>query len=169
MKDKKPSVTLAVVHNIHLTREERYTLASGTSIQVVGAQVPVWHSRGITSEPAVEVFCRYVLHNSPDRDEEIDQNSWGYEFNIPQPSDKYPPRPQLSDEEWLAMSSKDIEKFNSKYPKIPTATSLLDGSEGGSKRISFNQKGRTEANGVPINVLHYVRIEPIEDLVESLF
>ena len=57
-------ITLATSHNIYLTHEDRYALVKGQTVESVGVSVPVWFIKGTTSEPAVEVFCKYVLTNT---------------------------------------------------------------------------------------------------------
>jgi hypothetical protein len=165
-KEPKPSVTLALVHNIFLTREQRYNLHAGKTVQTSGVQVPVWHQRGYTSEPATEVFCRYVLNNKPDGDTEIEMNSWGYEFNLPQSVAKQ--LPKIDPNQWRAMTRDQQDEWYNQFPQVPTSRNLLEPEHGGSGNISFNQKALSKANGVPVNVLHYVRIDTVEALKESL-
>lgn len=61
MSHREPRPFLAVSHYIYLTRDQRYHLADGLTVEVVGVSVPVWFKSGSTSEPAKEVFCKYVL------------------------------------------------------------------------------------------------------------
>lgn len=166
-KTKLPSVTLAISHNISLTREQRYDLHAGKTIQVVGVQVPVWHQRGFTSEPAIEVFCRYVLHNDPEGGTDISMSSWGYEFNLPQPSQNNL-IPEISLEKWRAMTLEEQDEWYSRFPQVPTSKSLLEVEHGGSSCLSFKQKTIADANGTQVNVLHYVHIGTIDALKDSL-
>lgn len=167
MKDQKPSVTLALMHHIHLSREQRYSLHSGEPVEVVGVVVPVWHMKGSSSEPAVEVFCRYVLYNNPEWGNDIKQHPMGYEFNLPQP-EEVEPFPELSDDDWRKLSTDAIESLWRKHKASPSSESLLDLGDRGCRRIAFNQYGLASVHGNRINMTHFVRIDPIEDLVESL-
>ena len=54
-------ICLTIAHNIFLTRELRYEIAAGNSVEVVGVSVPVWHDKDQTDEPAEEIFCRYLI------------------------------------------------------------------------------------------------------------
>src|SRR5262252_8141079 len=79
----KNNITITVLHNIFLTRDERYKLASGEDVETVGVSVPVWFHRGKTTEPAVEVFCKYKLTNAPVQTP-ITSIDGGYLVNVPQ-------------------------------------------------------------------------------------
>jgi hypothetical protein len=55
-------LTLTVSHNIFLTKKQRYELSVVEStLEVIGISFPVWFYKGKTSEPAKEVFCKYIL------------------------------------------------------------------------------------------------------------
>ena len=57
-------LSIAIHHNIWLTRDQRYAIHDGAEIVVVGVSIPVWvHNNKVTSEPAKEVFCKYYLKN----------------------------------------------------------------------------------------------------------
>lgn len=155
------------MHNIFLSKEQRYSLHAGIPIQVVGVQVPVWHQHGFSSEPAAEVFCRYVLLNEPEGGTEIKMSSWGYEFNMPQQS-HHNPLPKIDLDEWRSMTREQQDEWHGKFPQRPTSMNLLDPNDGGSGELSFNQKAIATVNGSTINVLHYVRISTTEILKESL-
>lgn len=135
------------MHHIHLTRAQRYELHKGNSVDAVGVQVPVWYSHGATTEPAREVFCKYYIHNDKKIDDKIMEYEWGYEFNLPQ-----------------------INKPHevNKQELLPFSTDILDIKDGGKTRIGFNQKRKIYYHKFDLNILHYIRIEPIESLTESL-
>lgn len=62
MINKYPKI-LSISHYIYLTREQRYAVFSEEQVETVGVSVPVWFKGGNTSEPAKEVFCRYIISN----------------------------------------------------------------------------------------------------------
>lgn len=164
----KPSVTLALIHNIYLTKQERHHLHLGKTQTVVGVQVPVWHQRGRSSEPAVEIFCRYVLHNDPEMGTEIKQSSWGYEFNVPQLKHDDTVLEEIDNDTWRKMTLTQKELYYQKYPDVPSSKKLLDPKDGGSGRINFNQQAIQSVNSARVNVLHYVRIESMDSLINSI-
>ena len=57
-------LTLTILHNIFLTKQDRSTLINGGQIQAMGVSVPVWYLKGKTTEPAQEIFCEYILTNT---------------------------------------------------------------------------------------------------------
>lgn len=54
-------VCLTVAHNIFLTREQRYALVNGETVNTTGVSVPVWFKDSKTNEPAQEIFCVYII------------------------------------------------------------------------------------------------------------
>ena len=61
MNSRDPRLILTISHYIYLTREQRYQVFEGDTVEVIGVNTPVWFKAGSTSEPAREVFCRYVI------------------------------------------------------------------------------------------------------------
>ena len=74
--------TLTVSHYLYLTKEQRYSLNEGKDIDVVGICVPVWFSKGNTSEPAQEIFCKYKIQN-PRQGDNIKQTDDGFTIIMP--------------------------------------------------------------------------------------
>lgn len=140
MKSKN-GITLSVSHLIHLTKEERYTLANGGNVKTMGVSVPVWYWRGKTSEPANEVFSTYELIQDGDNDFIVSQKDDRYIFNIKEP----------------------IETKND----IISYESLKDIKDGGSTCLNYTQYFPTNIQGLSIQVLHVVRIASIEELEGS--
>ena len=57
-------LSLAIHHNLWLTRDQRYAVHNGIELVIVGVSVPVWvANQKSTSEPAQEIFCKYNLKN----------------------------------------------------------------------------------------------------------
>ena len=76
-------ITLTVSHNIFLSKEQRYALSDpGFVLETVGVSVPVWFYEGKTSEPAKEVFCKYIISITDDN-LAIRSNADGYTINLP--------------------------------------------------------------------------------------
>jgi hypothetical protein len=170
MKDpnKKPSLSVAVEHFVHLTKEQRYALHSGETIKCIGHNVPVWNDKGRTSEPAREVFCNYTLLNDKDSTITIKQHKDGYEINLPQLPPKYVPAPPVPLDLWRTWKPEDREKYSKKFKTPVSSISLLNIKDGGSEVLGFGQIDRANLNGTPVNLIHYVRIATRESLIESL-
>jgi hypothetical protein len=75
-------LTLTISHNIFLTKEERYKVAKGEQIEVIGISVPIWFLKGNTSEPAKEIFCKYIIINDG-KNTPIFPTSTGFQINLP--------------------------------------------------------------------------------------
>lgn len=75
-------LTLTISHNIFLTRDQRYLLTNKESIEVIGVSVPVWFYKGNTSEPAKDIFCKYILTNDSKSDPIMPLKE-GYKINLP--------------------------------------------------------------------------------------
>lgn len=133
--------TLLISHYLYLTKEERYSVAAGNTVEVIGVNIPVWFSSGKTDEPAEEVFCKYILSNSKD-DFSIREFDEGFEINLPQ--------------------------INMKNTKKPLSQSLLDVRDGGCEEIFFKEETKIEIQEKTYKVLNYVEIKPIEVLISTL-
>jgi hypothetical protein len=155
-------LTLVISHNIALTKEERYKLHLGETIDVIGVSVPVWFEKGNTSEPANEVFTIYRLTNKPES-HVVKTNVSGYEINMPQQPEKdlekVPPN---------IVESLGIQK------ELPTSKNLLDIKDGGSEFIQFRQYAQSnliidgKKTKKPLNIVHCIEIRAIESLSRSL-
>ncbi len=139
------TLTLSVSHNMFLDRKQRYELANGEPVDVIGVSVPVWYYKGKTSEPGNEVFCKYRLipteHNIF-----VKHNDQGYEVYLPKRS------------------------FNPEENKANPVTlkNLLDHKDGGIEWIAFRQYGEAKKNKRPVNIVHFVEIKTTEELDKTL-
>lgn len=146
---------LCISHNIFLEKEQRYSLYKGNTIEVVGVSVPVWlHNKRETSEPGVEVFCKYILKcENKQFQKNIEIIDEGYEIT-------------LFKESFSTNVQNKIKKYfkikNNNY--IPSAKSLLDIKDGGSEWLNFQIY---ESNDL-LNILHSIEIQKIENLLTSL-
>lgn len=160
----KAGITLAVSHNIYLTEAQRYTLANGENITTSGVSVPIWYFKGRSSEPGVEVFNQYTLLNSASNDIDIDQSKDGYTINIPAAQDpKF--ASDVPQELWSKMSEAQKMEYLS---EIPTGDALRNPIDGGSRMLCFNQYNKSRVKGIPIHVLHFIRIADLGILYDSL-
>lgn len=130
------NVALFVTHNIFLTKEEASEVADGRTLSTTGHCVPVWvdAKTGKTTEPAKEVFCQYVLHNSEEAEREVRVlPRKGYEIFIPRLSGwTPPPEPDYEkisvwpSEERMALL-KEMEKWWFSNPKPLNSEDLRKG------------------------------------------
>jgi hypothetical protein len=149
---KNPNITITVLHNIFLTREERYKLAEGGDVEVVGVSVPVWFHRGKTTEPANEVFCKYRICNAP-VSTPITNYEDGYVMNLPQEGE-------------VAVA---IKPTGEEIPSAaPNPKMLRDIKDGGSGYMQFKQYTKVRKGRSIFNLLHFVEIKELEVLLDTL-
>lgn len=139
----KPILTLAISHNIHLTAEQRRDLAGGESIVARGVSLPVWYSKGKTSEPGREVICTYQIHNFVEAATQVVFNLDGYEFNLPQLGEDPP-------------------------DNAVHGGQLLDVKYGGLGKIKFAVSTQARMNGVPTIIYHTILISDLDELRNTL-
>jgi len=144
---------LCVSHNVFLTREQRYDIYEGKQIEVVGVSVPVWfYDKSETSEPAIEVFCKYIIANDDkNQSKGIDVTDDGYKIYMAGEGDNI-------------LSTKIIKFFKKKKDYIPCSKLLLDIKDGGAEWINFKVYEISDY----INIIHSIEIQKIENLNESL-
>ena len=171
MAPKRNTLMLVISHSIFLNREERYELADGKQIEVVGISVPVWYQKGNTSEPAVEIFCNYDLLNKDDEMSFVRAKDDGYTVNIPQIPKDYKPPKKLTDKQWREMiaSPEDREVYYDELKKSPhSGKSLIDYNEGGGQYLRFHHHNKFKKSGRMIDVSHVIEIHDCVVLDESL-
>lgn len=148
---------LCVSHNIFLTRDQIYDLYNQkTPIEVVGVSTPVWYyNKKETSEPAREVFCKYVIKcENKNFQKNIEILPEGYEITLFKES--------LSSK--VQTKIKKYFKIKSPNKNTPSIKSLLDIKDGGSEWLSFKSYESSEF----INITHSVEIQKIDNLLNSL-
>lgn len=158
-------LTLIISHNIHLERAERYNLANGLEVNVVGVSVPVWYFRGNTSEPAGEIFCKYILTNKPN-EFPVSIHDQGYRINVP----------QIPANTELRKKPKDWERYNlqqriewyKRYNFPINGSDLMDLKDGGLEFLRYNHYQKLMGYGGGINVTHMIHINKMEMLISSL-
>jgi hypothetical protein len=139
------TLTLTISHNVFLTKEERYKLFAGETLDLVGISVPIWYYDGQTSEPGNEVFCKYTLTPSDDKIY-VNYKKDGYEIFLPR----------------TAYSPEDDKK------NPITLKNILDVPDGGIAWIAFRQFGKIKKNRKDINMVHFVEIKRIEELEATM-
>jgi hypothetical protein len=160
-------LNLAIHHNIHLTRDQRYSLHKGNEVSVVGLSVPVWFYNKMSTEPAKEVFCWYTLRNFG-KDMAIAINTDGYEIMLPRRSAK---ELEMDNEEWRKLNLEDKDRLTEIYSKLaPEASSkcLLDVIDGGSEWLSYREHSTIEKDSEKLNIMHFVCISTMEKLTSSI-
>jgi hypothetical protein len=160
-------LSLNIHHNIHLTREQCYSLNEGIDIVVIGISIPVWVSNKLTSEPAKEVFCKYCLKN-PKKEVPIKILNDGYEIIMPYREGQIL---EISDEEWRDLNLNNPEKLQQMYsdllPEVSTKN-LLDLKDKGCEFLSYRELNEVPADNKTINIMHHVTISRMEELIKSL-
>ena len=146
--------TLTVSHYIYLSREQRYKLHSGESLEVTGISVPVWFHRGTTSEPAKEMFCKYKLTNEA-VNTAITTMDEGYNINMPQKFE-------------LGGENVPAEVQEVVVVQLGTSEKLLDLQDGGSEWLEFRQYNKVQQGVHKFNIVHFVEIKPNELLQDTM-
>jgi len=110
-------LTLTISHNIFLTREERYKVTSGEPIEILGISVPVWFLKGNTSEPAKEIFCKYIVTNDG-KNTPIFATPTGFQLNLPKIIDEQNSEKKLLDVDDGGAECLFYREFNRIYKPI---------------------------------------------------
>lgn len=156
-------LTLTILHNIYLSKEQRYSLATGNTIEIIGISVPVWFYQGSTSEPAREIYCKYTLENNKDKKSGVFFNKDGYKINIPQFPKNYK-IPKLKDK--LMAMNKYEEWYKNNIPV--SGKDMLDLEDGGIKYMEFREYGKFIYGVDVIGLMHTIEIKPVESLIKTL-
>jgi hypothetical protein len=163
-------LSLTINHNIHITREQRYSLYEGETIETIGVSLPVWLSEEITSEPAKEIFCKYTLRNIKDDEKPIQILEEGYEITLPYRTGKN--KKILSDSEWLNLSMNrpdSLFKYYSKRVNDVSCANLLDPEDGGGKCLIYREHNKFQIDNRMLNIVHYVKIGEMEELLDTIY
>jgi hypothetical protein len=158
------ALTLTIYHNIHLTREQRYSLHAGKAVDVVGVSVPVWFNKSVTSEPGKEIFCRYYLHNDGSQNQLKILND-GYQLTIPQQLSTQPP---ISDEIWRSLSHKELEAYYENREVDVSTKNLLDLKDGGSEYMFYREITKVNSSGGLLTVVHFISIKSSDQLEDTI-
>jgi hypothetical protein len=160
-------LSLTIHHNIHLTREEAYALHAGEEVVTTGYSVPVWFYNKLTSEPARELFCRYILKN-PKKDVPIQIMDFGYDISIPY---REGTKLEISDEEWRHLNMNDRDKLDALYKKTVSEVSsknLLDHIDGGIGQLYYREHNKVKKGNDLLSIMHFVCIARAESMVPTI-
>ncbi len=158
-------VTLTISHNIFLSKQQRYSWYSGEEFEVIGTSTPVWFNQGKTSEPGQEVFTKYKLEMSDDH-AFIKNTRNGYILTAaPEP---IKPNYTLTDDQWNKLSPEERQQWVLENEGKVYIKNLLDIKDGGSAWMAFRQLNKIRRNKKYLNVIHFVEVKTIEDLMQSL-
>lgn len=160
-------LSLTIHHQIHLTRDERLALHAGEDVVTTGVSIPVWFYGKLTSEPAKEVFCRYVLKN-PKKDIPIKILDNGYEISIPY---REGTKLEISDEEWRHLNLHHPDKLDAMYKQCVQEVSsknLLDVKDGGSGSLIYREHNKVKKGEDVLEIKHFVCIGRMEDLIPTI-
>ncbi len=139
---------LTILHNIQLSREERYYLQNEENVvQIIGICVPVWCNGEETSEPAREIFCRYVLKNSK-IDKAIRILEDGFIITLPN---------------YIKVKATDGLIFANKSNNQRSYKNLLDPIDCGGRTLQYREKNKAIYKNRQITIMHYVNIRDEEE------
>ena len=155
---------LVVSHSLFLTKTERSALLAGEDIVAIGVSLPVWYKKGSTSEPAVEVFSNYTLHNSKDQATYILKLKDGYEVNLPQQASDFEPPKELSDKDWLKRQRRREHYYEVRELEPRTASALSDPCA----YLRFFYHDKRQHKEEPLSISHIMEIQDMGVLTESL-
>ncbi|MHA2043231.1 MAG: hypothetical protein ACW99G_00470 [Candidatus Thorarchaeota archaeon] len=171
MKTNKKKLGLFVVHQIFLTREQRYKVADGESIEVVAHNLPTWILQGstVTSEPSTEVFCKYMINNNGEDKQSINHENKKYTIWIPSCKDDHKLEAP-EDEKWKSMTEDEKHTWFLEHPSKPCGRRLKDAKDGGNNgNLRFDQHKKVNTkNGDMMTIVHCIQFKPIESLEESI-
>lgn len=163
---------LCVDHKIFLEEEEFNILKNNEFLEIQGICVPVWLNilNGKTSEPAEEVFCKYIIYNDKENESFIGLNKENsYEIFLPQNKNWIPPK-KIDFEKLVNLSYKERlieeEKRNiwwEKNPKPPCLESLME-----SKFLNFEIRKVENFKNTKVIIKHDVQIKSMETLRKSM-
>ena len=162
-------LTLSISHNIFLNKEKREKLSKGTTVECIGSSIPVWFHKGTTSEPAVEVFNKYILTNVK-QDYPISTTKEGYKINMPQIPENYDP--EASEEEVSGMSEDEVKIWKNLKPM--SALDLLDNSDNEESAyrntyLKFKTIDVIQKKNKKTEIIHFVEIKDFDTLCNSLY
>ena len=160
---------LTITHNIFLNDEQRELIAKGESVEVTGVSLPVWickdqkNKRGFTTEPALEVFCKYRLTNVP-RPKVVCRTQEGYQINLPQLPKGYKEPERISNDDWRKMSKAQQQSWYEKNRRPPTGENL----KGKHGRLSWKEVGQEKIGDKTVDIMNYIVIDQMNSLTTTI-
>lgn len=157
-------ISLEISHNIHLTKNQRYSINNGETVTTIGVALPVWLNNGAKMNIPEEVFCIYDL--SSEDFNTIEENHLGYRLKLPDDNECF----NIDENLWKLLNIQEQKKISLEKKMIPkNPQSLLDECDGGVKSLNYliNEKRLTNNNRL-IRVNHIIEISDIDELIKSL-
>lgn len=162
---------LFVTHHMFLTDDQIAKVVSGEKVTCVGHCVPVWvdAKTGKTTEPANEIFCRYDVFNSAEKNNEVvPLIGEGYEIWLPRNS--WEPPPEIDFESMAEWTSEQREAFQKERdmwwfnnPRLPDASDLA----AGYIRFEFKEKD-LKVSKRRYSAQHIVEVASLSRMMDSL-
>lgn len=156
---------LIIHHKLHLTKDQRYLLHKGENVETIGISIPVWMIGSKTTEPASEVFCKYVLKNTKEENP-IKITDEGYEITIP--AKDWIEGENISNEKYWKMTEEEKYEFYKLKGTQASSKNLLDIKDGGSGSLAYREHNKINHKNHQLSVVHFVNIESIEHLIDSI-
>jgi hypothetical protein len=153
-------IVLSISHNIFLTEKQRAQIDAREVVEAVGVSVPVWFFKGSTSEPASEVFCKYILTNI-EEDYPIQATENGYKINLPQIPQDY--KESNKPKSWNDFTPYKQSQWYKKHPTPLSSKNLI--VEG---ILAFKRYNKSVEFGKKTTIVHSVEIRHMETLEASL-
>jgi hypothetical protein len=166
------NLALFVTHSLFLTEDQINDLIDGRTVGLIGCCVPVWvdAKTGRTNEPASEIFCEYLIHNSPGKNKDVSlMKKKGYEIFVPN-SDEWEKPPALDFEKMSLMTSeermgymKERDKWWFNNPRPPNIENLKNGY------LRFEvKKTKQKVQRKEYSAQHVIEIAKMKRLEDSL-
>ena len=165
---KEDLIVFVVFHNIFLTREERYSIHNGNSVETTGIAIISESSsddKDEKQEILKEIFCKYVItygeENVP-----VQINPEGFIVQIPHRPKKTVI--ELTDDDFRKLTPKEYNHINKKNIPEISSKNLLDLKDGGDETIIYRERNKYFLNGKKILQTHYFQILDMSVLTKSL-
>lgn len=134
-------LTLTISHNIFLTKEQRYLFEKpDAEIEAIGVSIPVWYLNGKTSEPAIEVFCKYKL-KIDDGKKAVAKFDEGYNIFLP---------PFLDNN------------------NLPIGIMIRDLKDGGKESLQYKEYSLIKKKTINYSVIHIIEIYDDQRLISTI-
>jgi hypothetical protein len=167
-------LALFVTHNIFLTNNQIEDLLSKNFIKIVGVSVPVWINpkNAKTTEPALEIFCKYEFEKTKEEFADITFINEGYKIFLPTP--KWKPPKLINFEELSNLSEKERANYEKKREKWwreneePMSIDSLKTSKYFRMQIKKLDQIFDKIDNCLVDVQHTIQIKTIESLEKSL-
>lgn len=156
-------LVLTISHNIFLTKSNIEEIRDGNIVVVTGVSNPIWFYKGITTEPAQEVFCNYGIRKA-DSNVRVGPMPDGYFVLLPAGTSFLK---KEDTDQWRAELQSRIKLGIMLHEEVPRSPATI-GTLVSSGHLRFRIQDKRKIGSHPTTVIHYVEISPVEELVDSL-